>query len=292
MKEKVFLSIFTPTYNRAYILDRLFKSLLKQEYKNFEWIIVDDGSTDDTEELVSKFEAEADFPVRYHKKENEGKHLAINKGVKLAKGELFFIVDSDDYLTPDATKKIEAYFPKIASPGLAGVSFRRGYSATAFIGSTYFEEIETDVAEFRYKRKIEGDMAEVYKTSVIRQFPFPKIEGEKFCPESLVWNRIGSQYQMLWTSHIIYICEYLEDGLTSKIVRLRQKSPGYATLYYAEFVKLNIPLSQRIKGAVNFWRFGRFNQVSFKKKWAMLPLGLNLVGFPLGTFFSLVKDRR
>ena len=93
------ITIFTPTYNRAYILPILFESLKIQTVKEFEWIIVDDGSTDNTESLIYKFKEECNFSIRYFKKENQGKHIAINFGVEKAKGNLFFIVDSDDYIS-------------------------------------------------------------------------------------------------------------------------------------------------------------------------------------------------
>ena len=105
---KVKITVFTPTYNRAYTLERLYKSLLNQTSYDFEWLIVDDGSTDNTSELIKSFQNNQLFDVRYYKQGNGGKHVAINKGVELAEGELFFIVDSDDYLTDDAiaiTKK-------------------------------------------------------------------------------------------------------------------------------------------------------------------------------------------
>lgn len=99
------LTIFTPTYNRAHLLPNLYQSLLNQKRVDFEWLIVDDGSTDGTEELVNQWIEEAVLTIRYFRKENSGKHTAINKGVQLAKGELFLIVDSDDVLAENALKK-------------------------------------------------------------------------------------------------------------------------------------------------------------------------------------------
>lgn len=289
MANQYLISIFTPTYNRSPILINLYNSLLSQCKRNFEWIIVDDGSTDDTTETVSKFITENKIPITYYQKENEGKHLAINKGVELARGELFFIVDSDDYLTEDATEKIESYYHRINSKELAGLSFRRGFSKDKYLGSLYFESIEMNVLNFRYRKRVKGDMAEIYKTEILNKFPFPKIPNEKFCPESLVWNRIGQQYRLLWVSEIIYICQYLEDGLTAKITQLRKESPNYSMLYYAEFSKLKIPIIFRIKGAVNFWRFAYYSKVPFRQKWKMQPLLLNLIGWPLSLFVRFLK---
>ena len=101
------ITVFTPTYNRGYIIDNLFQSLKRQSYTDFEWIVIDDGSDDDTENMFQKFQSvDNGFPIIYKKVNNGGKHRAINTGLNLAKGELFFIVDSDDYLTDSALERI------------------------------------------------------------------------------------------------------------------------------------------------------------------------------------------
>lgn len=285
------ITIFTPAYNRATLLPRLYESLKNQNIHNFEWIIVDDGSTDDTEAVVRSFIEENSIPIRYFKKENEGKHLAINKGVELAKGELFFIVDSDDYLTLNATQKIESYYPVIRNgEDLAGVSFRRGESESKYIGTQKtFDDLEASAFDFRYRYTIQGDMAEVFKTSVLRQYPFPRIEGERFCSEGLVWNRIALKYKMLWTSHIIYIGEYLEGGLTDNSVRTRQRSPQYAMLCYQELAAMPVPLSYKLKAVINYWRFAHFAALPFRDKWRRVNPFLSLVALPLSFIFR-IKD--
>lgn len=290
---EILISIFTPAYNRADLLPRLYDSLKKQTGYNFEWIIVDDGSTDNTEETVKSFIAEGKMTITYFKKVNEGKHIAINKGVELAKGELFFIVDSDDYLTDDATEQIAAHYPQIKDRvDFAGVSFRRGKSETEYIGTdTTFEDIEASALDFRYKYHIDGDMAEVFKTRVMREFPFPKIAGERFCTEGLIWNRMALKYKLLWISKIIYIGEYLEGGLTDNSIKIRKKSPQYATLYYSEHEKMPIPFGQKIKANINFWRFARFANISFSKKWRKVNPVHSLIGFPLSLIFLLKESK-
>lgn len=106
-------TIFTPTYNRASYLNILFESLQRQTNKNFEWILIDDGSTDDTEKVAEEIKKQANFPFYYFKKENGGKHTAINYGTKYANGEMFFIVDGDDYLGNNAIQMINDYYPEI-----------------------------------------------------------------------------------------------------------------------------------------------------------------------------------
>ena len=117
------ITVFTPCYNRAYALQRLFESLQAQGSSDFEWLIVDDGSTDRTDELCRGFARDANFPVRYMRQENSGKHVAINRGAVEARGEWFFIVDSDDFLPPDSIETNERYLAQIETdPGFAGVS--------------------------------------------------------------------------------------------------------------------------------------------------------------------------
>lgn len=100
-----------------------------------------------------------------------------------------------------------------------------------------------------------GDLSEVFRTDVMREFPFPEIEGEKFCPEVLVWNRIARKYKLRYFNEAIYIAEYQPEGLTARIVEIRMKSPIASTTCYAEMVSLNIPFNDRVRAAINYWRF-------------------------------------
>jgi glycosyltransferase involved in cell wall biosynthesis len=287
------ISIFTTTYNRAHTLQKLYDSLVVQFTKNFDWIIVDDGSEDKTKELVDTWVEEKKIQIIYEKKKNEGKHIAINRGVELSKNELFFIVDSDDYLSQNATTIIEAYYPRIKDKAeLAGVSFRRGTDEKTYIGSSInFEETELSVFDFRYKNNIIGDMAEVYKTNVLREFPFPKFDKERFCAESLIWNRLGLKYKMLLTSHIIYICHYLEGGLTNQSFELRKKSPKASTLGYSELESMPVPIKIKLKANTNYWRFAKYLDASWAQKIRKVNTIYSLIGFPLSLVF-LLKDKK
>ncbi len=147
----------------------------------------------------------------------------------------------------------------------------------------YFPDYNIDCSciDFRLKYKIKGDMAEVFKTDIMKQFPFPEFDGEKFCPEALVWNRIGLQYKMRFMPDITYVTEYLPDGLTAKITELRHHSPKASCLYYSEFTRLPIPIQQKIKGAVNYWRFNDGNASG------KISLLLNAIGFVPGKLMRL-----
>ena len=212
-----YTTIFTPTYNRRELIDNLYHSLLAQTDKNFEWLVVDDGSTDDTEtyfsDLLSKPQP---FPIRYMKQENGGKHRAINNGVKCASGELFFIVDSDDYLTENAIEKISQWVKTLdGSHKWAGISGLKGFSKQENVGQRNPEKFIDAKNTERDKYQLEGDKAEVYFTTVLRNYPFPEILGENFISEEVVWNAIARDgFYLRWFNEIIYICSYLEGGLT------------------------------------------------------------------------------
>ncbi len=251
------ITIFTPTYNRAYIIENLYRSLQRQTCKDFEWLIVDDGSTDNTEELFQEWSKEENFPVRYIKQQNGGKHRAINRGVKEAKGELFFIVDSDDYLMCDAIEKIIFCYEKIKEKKeFGGVCGLKCYPDGKRVGGEDdFGVLDCNSLDFRYKYKVKGDMAEVIKTDVMREYPIPEFEGEKFCPEAVFFNRIAQKYILRYFYEKIYICDYLPDGLTAKITKIRMQSPKSSALCYAEMVRFKIPIVPKIKAAINYWRF-------------------------------------
>ena len=251
------ITVFPPTYNRGYLLPRLFSSLRNQSFKDIEWLIVDDGSTDNTHDVVMAFIEENIIPIRYVFKRNGGKHRAINEGVKHAKGELFFIVDSDDMLPTNALKRVAEVYRQIKEDrsfgGVAGVD---AYPSGGIVGSGLpTPVIDCNSIDIRSKYHVAGDLSEVFRTDVMREFPFPEIEGEKFCPEVLVWNRIACKYKLRYFNEAIYIAEYQPEGLTAQIVDIRMKSPIATTTCYAEMLSLDIPFKDKVKAAINYWRF-------------------------------------
>lgn len=253
------VTIFTSTYNRADLLPRLYYSLCQQSCKDFDWIIVDDGSTDNTNELIEEFCKENKIIIHYYKKNNGGKHTAINYGVKLAKSELFFIVDSDDYLPHDSiynVLNIWRTMPKDSACNWGGLCGLDASKNGCIIGSGLPAEIlDTSVLEIRDKYGVVGDLKEIYLTSVLKEFPFPEIPGENFCPEILIWNRIAKQYKLRFFNKVIYIAEYQKKGISSKIVRARMLSPIATMMTYAEWFEYNISLKKKIRVAINYWRF-------------------------------------
>lgn len=224
------ITVFTSTYNRAYCLERLYNSLRDQTFTDFEWLVVDDGSTDNTEALVKSFVDNGDaFEIRYVRTENGGKHRAINKGVRSAKGRLFFIVDSDDFLPSDSLKRIdeiEKSIPLYKKVYFAGVCGLKSLSSGKIVGTTFDGEY-IDISSIEQRKKgLYGDKAEIFYTNILSNYPFPEFEDEKFCTESIVWDRISKAgYKLRFFNQSIYCCEYLEDGLTNQGYSLYARNP-------------------------------------------------------------------
>lgn len=287
------LTVFTPTYNRATIIENLYKSLQRQTCKDFEWVVVDDGSSDGTEELFTIWQQESSFLVKYIKQENGGKHRAINRGVKEAQGELFFIVDSDDYLADDAIEKIFIHYNKIKeNKDFAGVCGLRCYPDGQRIGGECdFGIIDCNSLDFRYKYKVQGDMAEVIRTDVMREFPIPEFDGEKFCPEALFFYRIAQKYKLRFFYEKIYICDYLPDGLTAQITKIRMQSSRASMIFYAEQTHYKIPMAQKIKAAINYWRFSFCSSIGVTERIHQVSL-FWIVFLPLGYILHQIDSNK
>lgn len=221
------ITIITPAYNRANLLPRLYESLLRQTNKDFEWLVIDDGSTDGTETLVRQYCQDDRIRASYEKQENAGKHTALNRGIARIDSELTFIVDSDDYLPEDAVDKILACHQKYKKiSGLCGYSFLRCHQ-DGRVNTAYFPEdgkISTYL-EVRINGGIGGDKAEVFYTDILKKYPFPVYEGEKYMPEDVVWMKMSGPYQMVHVNQNVYICDYLEGGLTTTGRRMKIHSP-------------------------------------------------------------------
>lgn len=215
------VSICTPTYNRAHCLEKLYNSLVNQTSKDFEWLIIDDGSKDETREKVEYFINQKKIDVKYFYKNNGGKHTAINEALKYATGEYFFIVDSDDYLKSMAVSFIIDKFNGLSSD-FAGIAFLKEFENGNLVGTTFKGNYLDATSLERSKFKIQGDKAEVFFTELLRKYPFPVFENEKFLTEAIVWNRIAHDgYKIRWYNESIYVCQYQTDGLSMGVNYLK-----------------------------------------------------------------------
>lgn len=244
------ITIFTPTYNRAYIIKQLYESLRKQTFHNFEWLVVDDGSSDNTEQLFERLQHEDNkFPIFYYKKKNGGKCRAINTALDLAQGELFFIVDSDDYLTDNALEKIvewEAKLPK--NKKYCGVAGNLGTGINETPNTLFSTEYYDGDLLDRYKN-IDGERAFVFYTDIHKKYRYPEFAGENFMTEAVVYNRMAHDgYKMRYYNDIIWIYEYKEDGLTKAGNSIFINNPHGYGLWLKEKAEFeNISLKDRLK---------------------------------------------
>lgn len=288
------ITIFTPTYNRAYTLERLYESLCTQTVHGFEWIIVDDGSTDNTEQLVKRFISESKLTISYIKQPNSGKHCAINRGIEMARGDWFFIVDSDDYLPANSVELILLYVEQITiDESFAGVSGLRCYPNGRKVGGAVtYDVLDTDSVSFRVRYHVRGDMAEIWRTSLLRQYPFPMFRNERFMSEGIVWNAIAKKYKLRYFNKNIYTCDYLPDGLTRNVRRHHRQSPQGSMLVYATISRdARYGLKRRTIAAVNYWRY----TICFRGKRCVQLSLWGFILYPLGLFFyclDLYAERR
>lgn len=274
------VTVFTPTYNRAELLLKLYNSLKKQTSFEFEWLIVDDGSQDTTKELVYSFIEECkEFPIRYYFQENHGKHVAINYGVRLACGEMFFIVDSDDWLPSNAIERIYSLFEEIRGlNGYAGVAGLKLYGNGNIVGSTFNgKSIDCTTLE-RAKHSISGDKAEVFYTDLLKNYPFPVFENENFLSEEIVWNRIAKDgYKFRWFNEGLYFCEYLENGLSMTSNKEINNFNGYKLVIKELLTYKEIPFKRKL---ISLMIIG---EISLRKKEKLKnvakDIGVNVIVF-------------
>lgn len=224
----IIVSIFTPTYNRAYILPRLYNSLCNQTDVRFEWLIVDDGSTDSTEELVLEWIKEEKIHIKYYKQSNGGKPRAYNTGVEKCNKELFIVVDSDDYITNDCVEMMLKTWDKVKDKDhLAGVLALKGdLEGKPLRGFQFPRNVKyTTVNELYYKYKFRTDMTMMYRTDVLKKFPYWVADGEKFIGEGFVWSQIDQEYQMYLLPKVLTHIEFQSDGYTNNVRRLTKNNP-------------------------------------------------------------------
>jgi len=293
------LTIHTATYNRGYILPQAYESLRKQTCKDFEWIITDDGSSDNTEELVREWEAQLDngFPIIYNKLAHVGIPRALNSGVNRAGTEWFMMLDSDDYLEPQTVELVLTWLEEIADDStFAGVGFTKCQPngeymkkqipqidpAVGYVDATHIE---------RKKFNLNMDMCEVHRTSLFKQYPFLYWETESYAPEQLNYYNIAlAGYKLRWRDEKLYRCEYLPDGQTRDDGLVKRNPMGFAMMY-----NQNILLSKTLKEkCVNTVRMTALSIYAGNPGYALRcnnPL-LGVLTYPAGILLAVRRRRQ
>lgn len=250
MQDKHLITVVTPTYNRAYILHKAYESLKKQTCKSFCWMIIDDGSTDNTEELVNKWIIERKIEIVYYKKDNGGKASALNFALDRIKTDFWVCLDSDDSFSNKAIELAIKELRKIKNnPKYCGILALRNTPNGEVLGGKRIPQkvTETTVMEVVNKYKIRSEFIQFYKTEATSNYRFPQIPGEKFISPEYLAMEINKKYKFIVSQNTFCYCEYLSDGLTKNKLDVIKKNPkGYTLIkrHSFELAKGFIPKSK------------------------------------------------
>jgi len=207
-------TVFTPTYNRAHTLPRVYASLATQTCRDFEWVVVDDGSTDGTRDLVAGWRAAGDFPIMYQWQENAGKAAATNEGVRTASGELFLIADSDDEFGPEALERFRTHWLSIPAQergAFTGVTALCCDAQGRVVGESFPQSpLDSDSLELYYRYGIRGEKWGFHRTEVLRAHPFPVGTGTRHFPEDVVWRAVARRYKTRFVNDVLRV--YHQDA--------------------------------------------------------------------------------
>lgn len=260
------LTILTPTYNRGPLLNTLFQSLKSQSVKDFQWLIIDDGSTDQTKSIVDNFYNDA-FKVDYCYKSNGGKCSALNYAHEYIRGDWVLIVDSDDVLLSNAVELVLKYIDKYNEyTNIGCISFERINKKGISLAKNVFKyDYVSNAIDYRTNMDASGDRAEIYKLEVLKEFPFPIFKGEKFLGEAYLHISAAYKYNTVYVNEAIYICEYLSDGLTMAGRKMRLENPIGGMLYGSLYFNKRFKAKYRIKGMMLFICYSMVANVPKKK---------------------------
>lgn len=239
------LTIFTPTYNRAYCLTNCYESLKRQTCKNFIWLIIDDGSSDNTKELVDSWIAEKYIKIMYHWQQNQGMHGAHNTAYEMIDTELNICIDSDDYMPDDAVEKILSFWSRYGNDEVSGIIGLDLYTNGQIIGSKLPENLKYSTLFNLYnKHGITGDKKLVYRTELTKKYPYPIFKNEKYVGLAYKYYMLDQQYEMLLMNEPLCYVEYMPDGSSMNMLNQYRKNPRGFAFYRKELMKL--PFTNRV----------------------------------------------
>jgi glycosyltransferase involved in cell wall biosynthesis len=277
------VTVLTPTYNRASLLPRLYASLAGQTYKDFEWLVVDDGSDDHTKEVAAGFISQAPFPIRYLARPNGGKHAALNTGVEAASGEYCAVIDSDDWYEPEALSVLVAVQALCATEG-------GELTSSHFPGG---DRLDSDAFELVYGHGVRGDGIGMIRTEVLRRYPFPEL-GPECVNESLIWYRIARDYKTRYINRILARKEFQGGGLTATARDQAVTRAPVHRLVFREIVQMRRPMArkERYRAYANWIRNARLSNVPLNSELKDAPSpAMFLFAAPVGVVLAS-RDRR
>lgn len=251
---KTILTVFTPTYNRAYTLHKCYESLKMQTNKSFKWLIIDDGSTDNTEKLVNSWICEGVLDITYKYQKNIGMHGAHNTAYEIIDTELNVCIDSDDYMTDDAVENIIEFWNENKNSKLAGIIGLDADKYGNIIGSGFPKNLKkTTLFELYYKHNVIGDKKIVYRSELTKKYPYPVFEGEKYVGLAYKYYKIDSEYELALINKVLCIVDYLEDGSSKNMLKQYMKNPKGFAFYRIENMKnKNASLKFKFKECIHY----------------------------------------
>ena len=234
------ITVFTPTYNRSYCLHNLYESLLRQTSNNFDWLVIDDGSTDGTKDLIQGWINEDKISIKYYYKKNGGMHTCHNDAIRIIETELNVCIDSDDYLKNEAIESLISCWNKYSNEECAGILGLNCYKSGDIVSSNEFP-VNVKFGKYsklKNKYNIVGDVKFIYSTIILKKYPeYPVFKDEKFVPLGYKYRLIDKDYDMLFLNKKVCVVEYMEDGSTRNIFRQYYKNPkGFA---FSRLVTMN-----------------------------------------------------
>lgn len=290
------ITVFTPTYNRRELLTRAYNSLLNQTSKNFCWLIVDDGSEDDTSAFVRQWMKDEKIAIQYIYCENGGKMRAHNIGVAHAATTLFFCLDSDDYLVENAIELIAESWEDILRCGLtdknkvAGVVAHKGKSPLDTLSGSQFPDVDFSTLRGLYQRGFKGETTLIFRTDILKSYLFPEISGEKYVPEDYIYDKIDEEYILKVMPRILTICELRNDGYTDCVQKLRDENPVAWYLYYEQRARITEVSLLKLKYISHYICFSwRLNRKIFAE--TTLPHVFLILGIPGALLLRLLGKR-
>ncbi|MEJ9306004.1 glycosyltransferase family A protein [Priestia megaterium] len=289
------LTVFTPTYNRAYCIHQCYESLKRQTCKDFIWLIIDDGSTDNTKEIIKGWIDENIIQIKYHWQDNQGMHGAHNTAYELINTELNVCIDSDDYMPDDAVEKIIDTWKKYGSNEVSGIIALDANHKNEIIGTRLPQHIKRSTLFDLYnKYGVTGDKKLVYRTELTKQYPYPLFENERYVGLAYKYHMIDKQYEMILMNEIICCVEYLEDGSSRNMLNQYRKNPRGFAFYRKEMMKLPFGSSLfKFRQAIHY-----VSSSLMSRNWHFLQetpsKRLTLLAIPLGIalYFYITKKTR
>lgn len=285
----MFITVFTPTYNRRDLIEVLFNSLLKQTCFDFEWLVVDDGSSDDTVEYFEDLKKQnIPFQIQFIQNAHGGKHRAINKGLEFAKGELFFLVDSDDYIKESAVEKvIERYDSFEDKSNICGICGLLENSNGEIVGKKFPSNRDTMNLIEMMRTKYEYDHLDVFVTELFRKYPYPEIENEwHVAPGVPIVRMARDGYDLLLLNESYYVRDYLPHGLT--FIGDKKSTENYIgyTIRSKELIEApGIGFQKRTKTILKYLYISRLKNCSISE----VSKNLNISKISLVVYFLIMK---